>query len=147
MSRKIQLAVGAAIVAAILIGILYQGFESTVFFHTPSELLASPGKFTGKVIRIGALVQPGTTNWNDKELRLEFGITEDSRSVIPVVFAGVKPDMYREGQGVVVEGRLDPQGVFRADTLLVKHSEEYDIDKAKRGEKEQVYRSLMGNTK
>ena len=147
MSRKIQLAVGATIVVAILLGILYQGFESTVFFHTPSEVLAAPGKFTGKVIRIGALVQPGTTRWNDKEVRLHFGITEDSRNVIPVVFAGVKPDMFREGQGVVVEGRLDSQGVFRADTLLVKHSEDYDIEKAKRGNMEQTYRSLMDKTK
>ena len=143
MSRTLQLVIGGVIVAAILIGILIQGFESTVFFYTPSEILAAPGKFAGKLVRIGALVQKDSTRWNDEALRLEFGITEDTRSVIPVVFEGVKPDMYREGQGVVVEGRLDGGGVFRADTLLVKHSEEYNIDESKGMDKERMVRSLM----
>ena len=70
-------------------------------------------------------------------------ITEDSKRLIPVVYDGVKPDMYREGQGVVVEGRMDGGGVLRADTLLVKHSEEYSIDEAKVKDKERMYRTLM----
>ncbi len=143
MNRLLQVAIGGAVVVAILAAILYQGVQSTVFFHTPSEILAAPADFEGKTIRIGALVEPASTVWNDEAVRLEFRITENSRDYIPVVFNGVKPDMYREGQGVVVEGRLDGQGVFRADTLLVKHSEEYDVDEAKRSQKEQVYRSLI----
>lgn len=143
MSRTLQLVIGGVIVAAILVGILVQGLESTVFFYTPAEILAAPDKFAGKVVRIGALVQNGSTRWNDQALRLEFGITEDAQSVIPVVYEGVKPDMYREGRGVVVEGRLDSSGVFRADTLLVKHSEEYSIDESELKDKERMVRSLM----
>ncbi len=143
MSRTVQFAVGGAVIAAILIGIIYQGTQSTVFFHTPSEILAATSDFKGKLIRIGALVLPASTHWNEDAVRLEFKITEDSRQTIPVIFEGVKPDMYREGQGVVIEGRMDGQGVFRANTLLVKHSEEYDVDQAKRIDKEQMYRSLM----
>lgn len=143
MSRIVQLSIGGAIVAAILIAILYQGFESTVFFHTPSEILAAPGEFQGKLVRIGAMVQRESTNWDEKALRLEFKITEDAQESIPVTYDGVKPDMYREGQGVVVEGRMDGSGVFRANTLLVKHSEEYNIDEANRKDKEQMYRSLL----
>ena len=143
MNRIAQLSIGGAIVAAILIGILYQGFESTVFFHTPSEILAAPDEFNGKLVRVGALVQRGSTQWDEQTVRLKFSITEDSRSMIPVVYDGVKPDMYREGQGVVVEGRMDAGGVLRADTLLVKHSEEYSIDDAKVKDKEQMVRSLL----
>lgn len=143
VSRTIQIAIGGVIVAAILGGIFYQGFQSTVFFYTPGEILAAPTDFQGKTIRIGAMVEPNTTKWDEQAVRLEFKLTEDSRDLIPVVFNGVKPDMYREGQGVVVEGRLDGQGIFQANTLLVKHSEEYDVEKAKRHEKEQVYRTLV----
>jgi cytochrome c-type biogenesis protein CcmE len=145
VSRLIQITIGGAIVAAILVGILYQGLQSTVFFHTPSEILAAPADFQGKTIRIGALVEPNSTRWDEDTVRLEFKLTEDSKELIPVVFNGVKPDMYREGQGVVVEGSLDSQGVFQAHTLLVKHSEEYDVDQAKRNEKEKVYKTLLNN--
>lgn len=143
MNRLLQIAIGAVIVAAILGSILYQGFQSTVYFYTPSEILAAPAEFQGKTIRIGAMVEPNSTVWDDQAVRLRFEISEDSRKKILVVFNGVKPDMYREGQGVVVEGRLDGTGIFQADTLLVKHSEEYDVDQAKRQQKEQVYRSLL----
>lgn len=143
MNRLLQIAIGAVIVAAILGSILYQGFQSTVYFYTPSEILAAPAEFQGKTIRIGAMVEPNSTVWDDQAVRLRFEISEDSRKKILVVFNGVKPDMYREGQGVVVEGRLDGAGIFQADTLLVKHSEEYDVDQAKRQQKEQVYRSLL----
>lgn len=145
MNRTVQLLIGGAVVAAILIGILYQGFESTVFFHTPSEILAAPAEFKGKLVRIGALVQQGSTRWDEHAVRLRFSITEDSQAMIPVVYDGVKPDMYREGQGVVVEGRMDEGGVLRANTLLVKHSEEYNVDEAKVKDKEQMYRSLIKN--
>lgn len=137
------MSIGGAIVAAILIGILYQGFESTVFFYTPSEILAAPKEFNGKLVRVGALVQRGSTRWDEQAVRLKFSITEDSQGMIPVVYDGVKPDMYREGQGVVVEGRMDAGGVLRADTLLVKHSEEYSVDDEKVKDKEKMIRSLM----
>lgn len=137
------MSIGGAIVAAILIGILYQGFESTVFFYTPSEILAAPKEFNGKLVRVGALVQRGSTRWDEQAVRLKFSITEDSQGMIPVVYDGVKPDMYREGQGVVVEGRMDAGGVLRADTLLVKHSEEYSVDDENVKDKEKMIRSLM----
>lgn len=143
MKRNIQLAVGGAIVVAILIAVLYQGFESTVFFHTPSELLAAPEDFLGRTIRIGALVEPDTTEWDPEAIRLRFQVTDDAEHFIPVVFDGVKPDMFREGQGVVVEGRLGGDGVFRATDVLVKHSEEYSVEDADHRDKKQIYRTLM----
>ncbi|MEE8396636.1 MAG: cytochrome c maturation protein CcmE [bacterium] len=143
MKRQIQFAVGGAIILAILGAILYQGFQSTVFFYTPGEILADREEFQGRIIRIGALVQGGTTRWDPNAVRLSFDITDETRKVIPVVFDGVKPDMYREGKGVVVEGRLDRGGVFRATAVLVKHSEEYAVDQTKRQDKERLYQSLL----
>lgn len=146
MRKSIQLMIGGAIVVAILVAVLYQGFQTTVFFHTPEEILAAPQEFTGRTIRIGALVEPGSTEWNAEQVRLRFQVTEDSRHFIPVVFDGVKPDMFREGQGVVVEGRLDGSGTFRADQVLVKHSEEYTVD-PRYVDKEQAYQTLMKKQK
>jgi len=143
MKRRIQLAIGAAVVAAIIGAVAWQGFQSTVFFYTPAELLAQPARFQGRIVRMGALVQPESTEWNADAVQLRFRVTEDMRQFIPVVFDGVKPDMYREGQGVVVEGRLGGDGVFRANTLLVKHTEEYSVGDAQRQDKERIYHSLM----
>ncbi len=141
--RYIQFAIGGAIIAAILIAVLYQGVQSTVFFVTPSEILAAPDKYRNRTIRIGALVEPSSTAWDAAAVQLRFKVTEDSKTFIPVVFNGVKPDMYREGQGVVVEGQLDDRGVFRATQVLVKHSEEYKVDKGKVQDKEHLYKTLV----
>ena len=145
MNRGIQLAIGGAIIFAILVAILYQGTQTTVFFYTPAEILAAPEEFRGKTIRIGALVEQGSTNWNPERVRLQFRVSEDSRNFIPVVFNGVKPDLFREGQGVVVEGRLDGKGTFQAGQVLVKHSEEYKVDTSQVQAKEALYRSLEEN--
>ena len=142
MNRSIQLVVGGAIIVAILVAILYQGTKTTVFFYTPAEILAAPEEFRGKTIRIGALVEQGSTTWNSEWVRLGFRISEDSRNFIPVVFNGVKPDQFREGQGVVVEGRMDGKGTFQAGRVLVKHSEEYKVDPSQVKAKEALYRSL-----
>jgi cytochrome c-type biogenesis protein CcmE len=145
MQRRIQILIGGVIVAAILAGIVYQGVQTTVAFYTPAEVLAAPESFRDKTIRIMAMVEPQSTRWDADAVRLAFKITEDSRQFIPVEFRGVKPDMYREGQGIVVEGRLDPQGTFQATNLLVKHSEEYKADPALQDKvkaKEAAYRRM-----
>jgi cytochrome c-type biogenesis protein CcmE len=145
MQRRVQLIIGGLIVVAILAAIGYKGLESTVAFYTPAEVLAAPQSFQAKTIRILAMVQPSSTQWDSDQVRLRFRITEDSQRSIPVEFRGVKPDMYREGQGVVVEGRLDGQGTFQATQVLVKHSEDYaasDKMKGKIKDKEAAYRAL-----
>ena len=109
-------------------------------------MLAKPDAFRSKTIRIMALVEPKSTEWDPQAVRLNFKITEDSRAFIPVEFRGVRPDMYREGQGIVVEGKLDPSGTFQATNLLVKHSEEYKVDPAmqkKIEDKEAAYKAML----
>jgi cytochrome c-type biogenesis protein CcmE len=126
--------------------IAWQGVDQTVSFYSPAEVLAQPDNFRSKTIRIMALVERNSTRWDPQAVRLNFKITEDSRAFIPVEFRGVRPDMYREGQGIVVEGQLAPDGTFQASNLLVKHNEEYKVDprmQKKIKEKEAVYKAMV----
>ena len=142
MKTRTKFVLGGIVIFATLAAISIQGLqEATVFFYTPQEVLAAPADFEDKTIRIGALVQPGTVEWNAQAIRLAFKVTEDSKHFIPVVYQGVKPDMFREGQGVVVEGKMKGE-VFHAQQLLVKHSEEYTVDPAHQKSKEEYYQSL-----
>jgi len=143
MNKKIQLGIGALIIAAILGTLGYQASQTTVYFHTPGEIMADLKGFEGKTIRIGALVQPGSTEWDADQVRLRFKVTEDSKVFIPVEYEGIKPDLFREGQGVVVEGKMGEGNVFMASQLLVKHNEEYQVDQKARMDKEAAYRTLV----
>jgi cytochrome c-type biogenesis protein CcmE len=77
----------------------------------------------GTRIRLGGLVKEGSV-WRGDALAVRFDVT-DGRSTIPVSYQGLLPDLFREGQGVVAEGALDPTGTFRADSVLAKHDETY----------------------
>lgn len=96
--------------------------EQVTFFRTPSELLAAPAENSGR-IRLGGLVAMGSVK-NADDAGVEFAI-EDANDIIVVRYAGILPDLFREGQGVVAEGQLQPDGTFLADTVLAKHDENY----------------------
>jgi cytochrome c-type biogenesis protein CcmE len=107
-------------VALILVVLGAQG--SLSFFATPTEM-AQRQIAPGTRIRLGGLVKTGSLVRGDG-LRVRFEVT-DGKSDLPVVYQGVLPDLFREGQGVVAEGTLDGSGVFDADTILAKHDESY----------------------
>ncbi|MBF0278897.1 MAG: cytochrome c maturation protein CcmE [SAR324 cluster bacterium] len=142
MKTTYKFLIGGLIIFAVLAAISFQGIqEMTVFFHTPAEILKTPDEFQDKTIRIGALVQAGSVKWDAKTLELSFNVTEDSQQFIPVSYQGVKPDMFREGQGVVVEGKMQGE-IFQAQQLLVKHSEEYKIESKEHQDKKEYYKTL-----
>ena len=144
MKTRTKFVIGGAVILAVIIALSVQGLqEMTVFFYTPQEVLASPSKFEDKTIRIGALVQKGSVEWNSKDIQLFFNITEDGNELIPVFYEGVKPDLFREGQGVVVEGKMKGAR-FEANILLVKHSEEYTVETEHKKNKEDYYKSIKG---
>jgi len=95
--------------------------DNVVFFHSPTEI-AQKKVEPGMRIRIGGLVKPGSIKRDG--LEASFEVTDGGAS-LPVVFTGVLPDLFREGQGVVAEGALQANGSFRADTVLAKHDENY----------------------
>jgi cytochrome c-type biogenesis protein CcmE len=95
--------------------------DTIVFFHSPSEIAAKKIE-SGIRIRIGGLVKEGTLKRSGLDARFE---VTDGAASLPVSYVGVLPDLFREGQGVVAEGALDTGGIFRADTVLAKHDENY----------------------
>tara|TARA_B100001029_G_C14979181_1_gene404926 strand:- start:346 stop:783 length:438 start_codon:yes stop_codon:yes gene_type:complete len=140
---RTKFVIGGAVILAVIVALSLQELQKmTVFFYTPTEILENPSKFEQKTIRIGALVQQGSVDWNAHDIKLSFNISEDGKNSIPVYYAGVKPDLFREGQGVVVEGIMNGPR-FEASQLLVKHSEEYTVDTENKKSKEEYYKSIL----
>ena len=134
---------GGAIIFAIIIAFSIQELrEKTIFFYTPQEILMNPSMFENKTIRVGALVQKGSVVWNSQEINLSFNVTENGKDFIQVFFSGTKPDLFREGQGVVIEGKMKNEK-FEAVQLLVKHSEEYKVGEEHNKNKENYYKSIQ----
>jgi cytochrome c-type biogenesis protein CcmE len=96
--------------------------DSIVFFNSPTDV-AEKHPMPGIRMRIGGLVKPGSIERGDN-LLIRFAVT-DGNTDIAVRYQGIVPDLFREGQGVVAEGKLDTSGVFAADTVLAKHDERY----------------------
>ncbi len=120
-TRLIAILTGLAFLAAAA-GLALTALEDNiVFFRAPSELAAKPAP-VGEVLRIGGLVREGTVQRDG--LRAVFQVT-DLAHHIDVRYEGMLPDLFREGQGVVAEGRFDGSGLFIADTILAKHDETY----------------------
>jgi cytochrome c-type biogenesis protein CcmE len=121
--RRLTLIGSSLGVLAVALGlVLYALSGSIVFFNSPSDIAAKhPGP--GTRIRLGGLVKLGSVE-RGADMHIRFDVT-DGKSDIPVRYQGIVPDLFREGQGVVVEGTLGADGAFAADTVLAKHDERY----------------------
>ena len=116
---------GIVVIVAVFAWLLFGGLEKNiVFFLTPEELLAKGDAGVGVPVRLGGQVKPGSVQWDAKALDLRFTVTDGAREV-PVRSTGAPPQMFRDGMGVIVEGRYGNGGVFEASNLMVKHSNEY----------------------
>ena len=102
--------------------VLYALRDTIVFFYTPSEF-AEKHVAPGQRIRLGGLVEKGSLV-HDQGTTVKFVVT-DTAKTLPVIYSGQLPDLFREGQGVVAEGKLDQAGTLIADTVLAKHDERY----------------------
>ncbi|MGJ0512011.1 cytochrome c maturation protein CcmE [Methylocystis sp.] len=120
--KRLTLIAGAMAILGLAAGLmLFALRDNIVFFYTPSEL-AKKQTASGARLRIGGLVKEGTVVKNGQDVR--FTVT-DKTSDLAVSYTGLLPDLFREGQGVVVDGVLQPSGGFRADSVLAKHDERY----------------------
>jgi cytochrome c-type biogenesis protein CcmE len=111
------LGLGALALALMLYGLR----DSIVFFNSPTDVVEKHVA-PGTRIRLGGLVKPGSVV-RGQNLAVRFEVTDGSNS-IPVSFQGILPDLFREGQGIVTEGVVEP-GAFKADSVLAKHDENY----------------------
>ena len=93
--------------------------EQIVFFKTPSDI-AAEGLAPNQRVRIGGLVEDGSVAREGQTVNF---IVTDTANTLPVQYTGIVPDLFKEGQGVVAEGRLNASGLFIADTVLAKHDE------------------------
>ncbi len=120
--RRMQFVVLGLLALGAAVALVLTAFEDNlVFFHSPKDIAEAPPP-PDQRLRVGGLVAEGTVVKEGETVRFE--VTDLSANV-PVVYVGLLPDLFREGQGVVAEGHLDADGLFRADEVLAKHDENY----------------------
>ncbi len=112
---------GAVLMSAVLL-VMFALRDEIVFFYSPSDVVVEGKAKPGQRFRIGGLVVDGSVVRDGEHI--EFSVT-DTRKELKVRYTGILPDLFREGQGIVAEGRLEPDGEFSADTVLAKHDEKY----------------------
>lgn len=123
--RRKRLLIGGAVILAALAYLIWGGMrQAMVYFVTPSEIKAQEPNSQDKFLRVGGMVVKGSLKREADGLTYRFQLT-DGEAVIPVYFHGVPPDLFGDGKGAVVEGRVGRDGVFTASTIMAKHAEEY----------------------
>ncbi|BAO28180.1 cytochrome c maturation protein CcmE [Sulfuritalea hydrogenivorans] len=126
--KRIALIAGGLASLAIAAGLALNALDSNIALYvTPTEVAAGKAP-QGKAFRIGGLVKEGTIKRQD--MTVSFIITDTAKE-IPVAYTGILPDLFRDGKGAVVQGRLGSDGVFAATEVLAKHDENYMPPEAK----------------
>ena len=121
--RRIALIVAGVAGLALAAGLVLSAFQQNlVFFFTPSQVAANEAP-QGRAFRVGGMVEVGSVKRQADGVTVHFTVTDTART-IPVAYKGVLPDLFREGKGVVTQGRLE-NGVFVASEVLAKHDENY----------------------
>lgn len=120
--RSVLIVMGLVVLGAATAMVLTAMQSKITFFYSPSDV-AEKSVGPGERFRLGGLVEEGTVK-RGESTAIRFAVTDTARS-LQVTYSGILPDLFREGQGVVAEGTLDANGVFRADTVLARHDENY----------------------
>ncbi|HEY9380372.1 MAG TPA: cytochrome c maturation protein CcmE, partial [Burkholderiales bacterium] len=122
--KRIALIAGGLAALGFAAALVLNAFQSNlVFFFSPSQVMANEAPLN-KTFRIGGMVEDGSLKRLPDGLSVEFKVT-DTAKTIPVTYTGILPDLFKEGKGVVAQGRLGPDGMFRATEVLAKHDENY----------------------
>ncbi len=122
--KRIAMVAGGLTALAVAAGLVLTAFQQNlVFFFTPSQVAANEAP-QGKTFRIGGMVENGSVKRQSDGVTVHFIVTDTAKS-IPVVYRGALPDLFREGKGVVAQGRVGADGVFQAAEVLAKHDENY----------------------
>jgi cytochrome c-type biogenesis protein CcmE len=122
--KRMALIAGALAALGLAVALVLNAFQSNlVFFFTPSQVMAKEAPL-GRSFRIGGMVETGSVQRQPDGVTVRFIVTDTAQSV-PVTYTGILPDLFREGKGVVAQGKLGPDGVFAASEVLAKHDENY----------------------
>ncbi|MDO8264352.1 MAG: cytochrome c maturation protein CcmE [Gallionella sp.] len=134
--RFVFIAVAVAALA-LVVGLVLNALDKNVsLYFTPTQVFNNEAPY-GRSFRIGGLVEEGSVKRQTDGLTVNFVITDQHKS-IPVVFKGILPDLFKEGKGVVAQGKVEADGVMHAEEVLAKHDENYmppeAVDALKKGE-------------
>ena len=122
--KRAALIGGGLATLGIVSALVLNAFQSNlVFFFSPSQIAANEAP-RDRNFRVGGMVEQGSVKRDRDGLTVRFIVT-DTVQKIPVTYSGLLPDLFREGKGIVAQGKLGPDGVFRADQVLAKHDENY----------------------
>ncbi len=121
--RFAMIASGAVAIGIAAVLVLNAFRSNLVFFFTPSQIVAKEAP-VGRSFRVGGMVLADSVQRGPDGVTVNFVVTDTAQS-IPVAYRGILPDLFREGKGVVAQGKLGPDGVFRAEQVLAKHDENY----------------------
>ena len=121
--RMVIIAAGLGVLALASALVLNAFRSNLVFFFSPSQVMANEAP-RGKAFRIGGMVETGSIKRADDGLTVRFKVT-DTAHTVAVVYTGILPDLFKEGKGVVAQGRLGADGTFAATEVLAKHDENY----------------------
>jgi cytochrome c-type biogenesis protein CcmE len=123
--RQRMVAVGLVVVGvAVAVTLVLRALDTNImYFFSPTEVVAGDAP-NDRPFRLGGLVVDGSFNREPGSLEATFTVT-DNNSVVEVSYTGVLPDLFKEGQGMIANGRLGPNGMFVADEVLAKHDENY----------------------
>ena len=122
--KRMAMIGGGLAALAVAAGLVLSAFQQNlVFFFTPSQVAAKEAP-EGRTFRIGGMVETGSVQRQPDGVTVRFTVTDTAKS-IPVVYRGALPDLFREGKGVVAQGRVGADGVFQAAEVLAKHDENY----------------------
>lgn len=123
-TRRALWIVGGLAALGVATALVLNAFQSNlVFFFTPTQVADNQAPH-GRSFRIGGLVEQGSVVRDKDALTVRFRVTDTSKT-IPVVYSGILPDLFKEGKGVVAQGKIGPDGVFHASEVLAKHDENY----------------------
>ena len=125
-ARKKRLGLILLMVAGVAVGVgfvLKSMNENIMFFFTPSEVAAGEAP-AGKLFRVGGMVVDGSVQRPGDGLTVQFDLT-DNEQAVTVKYTGILPDLFREGQGIIANGKLNNSGEFVAEEVLAKHDETY----------------------
>ncbi|MFO1343384.1 cytochrome c maturation protein CcmE [Casimicrobium huifangae] len=142
--KRLALILGGLGVIAAAVALVLTAFnQNLVFFFTPSQIVAKEAP-VGRTFRLGGMVEAGSVKRDG--VNVQFKVT-DTAQVVPVAYSGILPDLFREGKGVVAQGSLGDDGVFRAKEVLAKHDENYmPPEAASAVEKAQKARDMAAKT-
>jgi len=121
--RLIWVLLGLALVSAAVLLVLRALDSNVMFFYSPSQVHSGAAPH-GAAFRLGGLVEQGSLRRSPDSLQVSFMVTDEVQRV-PVVYKGLLPDLFKEGKGVVVAGKMQDEGLFHATQVLAKHDENY----------------------